>query len=201
MPRKIHIGPNGGRYINYYGKKKYLSNLSNLSQFGAKINERYHSSEDIPEHLEFIELPDRSVSPHQGDNVIMEQPLRALLGPARPVLRFEAVADCIAPPDPNEDDLEPHRERHRRGNERRRQQGLREFSAAQIQRLALSSYYITYYQNAYGNDARRTDVFINVWLRPPPTVLTNAERYTTACQFANMALPRGENQYDPMNVG
>ena len=33
MPRKINIGSKGGRYINYYGKKKYLS------QFGGDKEE------------------------------------------------------------------------------------------------------------------------------------------------------------------
>ena len=53
MSKKIRFGPNGGRYINYFGKKKYLS------QFGKKT-ESGHISEHTPDNPEKPELPDES---------------------------------------------------------------------------------------------------------------------------------------------
>ena len=76
MPRKIHIGPNGGRYINYYGKKKYLSTyLSNLSQFGGdKEDERKQENNRQLYNAQNPVIPPIADEHNLDDPVIFQRP-------------------------------------------------------------------------------------------------------------------------------
>ena len=93
MPRKIHIGPNGGRYINYYGKKKYLSNLS---QFGGGKEEREQENNRQLDHAQNPVTP--SIDTHNLDHpAILPHPAPLLAQPVRVPERAAAVAPAHVP--------------------------------------------------------------------------------------------------------
>ena len=96
MPRKIHVGPKGGRYINYYGQKKYLSNLS---QFGVKDKKEWEREQDNYRQLDHAQNPvTPSTDTHNLDDLAILQHRAPLLAqPVRVPERAAAVAPAHVP--------------------------------------------------------------------------------------------------------